>query len=271
MKTTATAHGIPRHPLLLLLASLLLSAAFLPATAWATHLPRARLLPQTPNGATSNATGQLDSGGAAGFFRPPANPTIETPDIMLAGADKLHLAADLAAFVRQGRVGKAVAKKFQLWAQKMGKRFDGVGPAEKAKRLLAFAANLAFIESHNRQHPDQQLKLNIFSDMSFQEFKASHLGAKINVSAIISGEGMVAVDAVSQGSNSSSTMRRLQQLPSSFDWTAKRVVTVPKDQKQCGEWIMHLLLMTRLRSCPHPTLCNTNTYTNSQANSIWHH
>ena len=256
MKTTATAYGIICHPvsgselrvggrscrrsfsLLLFLASLLLSAALLPATAWAAHLPHARLLPETPNGAaTSNATTQPDPEGAAAFFHPPANPAIETPDIMLAGADKLHLAADLAAFVRLGRVGKAVAQKFHLWAQKMGKRYDGVGPAEKVKRLLAFAANLAFIEAHNRQHRDQQLKLNVFSDMSFQEFKASHLGAKLNVSAVISAEGMVAVDAVTRVSNS--TMRRLQQLPSSFDWTAKRVVTIPKNQKQCGEWIKH--------------------------------
>ena len=261
MKTTATAHGIrprfPRQPvsgselqagarscrrsfpLLLLLASLLPSAALLPATAWAAHLPRARLLPQTPNGApaTSNATVQPDPAGPAAGFRIPSNPVVETPDIMLAGADKLRLAADLAAIVRLGRVGKAVAQKFQLWAQKMGKRYDGVGPAEKVKRLLAFAANLAFIEAHNRQHRDQQLKLNVFSDMSFQEFKASHLGAKLNVSAVISAEGMVAVDAVTRVSNS--TMRRLQQLPSSFDWTAKRVVTIPKNQKQCGEWIKH--------------------------------
>ena len=219
-----------------LLAFILLLASPLPATAYNLHGAAAAAAVAA---ATANATGQPDTTHVGVSFRLPANPVIETPDVMLAGAGKLQLAADVAAAAKVGRVGKAVARKFQLWAQKMGKRYEGVGPAEMAKRLLAFAANLAFVEAHNRKHPDQQLKLNEFSDMSFGEFKARNLRSTFNMSDVIAGGGMVAADSGSAGSNaSSSAAKRLvsgAQAPASFDWTAYRVVTTAKHQQQCGE------------------------------------
>ena len=251
----ASGTRLSSFPLLpLLLSSLLLSArathhhddlspihpAQADRSASSTHARILRNL-QASNAATSNASG-LPGPAAASPFRPPTNPIIETPDIMLAGADKLRLAADLAALVKLGRVGKAVAQKFQLWAQKMGKRYDGAGPAEKVKRLLAFAANLAFVEAHNLKHPDQQLKLNAFSDLSFEEFKARNLRTKFDMADIIAAGGMVVADNSSgSSSNTSSTnaAKRLQagtQAPASFDWTAYRVVTYAKDQKLCSEY-----------------------------------
>ena len=183
----------------------------------------------------------------------PDGPVDESIESLLGDTSKLQLTAEVASAATLADLGLPVAQKFQAWAIKYNKKYSGA--VEKVKRLLVFAANLAFIEAHNLKHPDEKLKLNAFSAMSFEEFKAAY-GAprrgRLSLRHWRAHNGGIAapmppLNGSTAGSGSSSGAPNITtaaggkpgllgaQVPSSFDWTARRVVTTPRQQGKCGE------------------------------------
>lgn len=88
-------------------------------------------------------------------------------------------------------------------------------------RFNNFKNNLEYIEKHNSD-PTKTFKLamNQFGDLTNEEFKSLYLGFKMPKDSLIGGETF--------------EIKKNLQLPTSFDWRTKGVVTKIKNQGQCG-------------------------------------
>ncbi|XP_020238710.2 ervatamin-B [Cajanus cajan] len=111
----------------------------------------------------------------------------------------------------------SVAKAHEEWMFKYERSY--ADDAEKDKRFKIFMENLEYIEKFNNdENKRYKLGLNQFSDLTEQEFIASHTGLKIP-----------------SGLHSSSvTLLNLTDIPTSLNWKDKGAVTDIKDQRDCG-------------------------------------
>ncbi|KAK7412439.1 hypothetical protein VNO78_03900 [Psophocarpus tetragonolobus] len=72
-----------------------------------------------------------------------------------------------------------IAKAHQQWVSQYGRSY--VDEAEKEKRFTIFMENLKFIENFNSgENKSYKLGLNQYSDLTEQEFIASHTGLNIS-------------------------------------------------------------------------------------------
>ena len=115
--------------------------------------------------------------------------------------------------------GDALLQKFEAWKKEMGKSYDTVEAMTKA--MNAFAANDAIINEHNAKNLSYKLGHNEFSDLTWDEFRSTHMSeiftnkAPKNVDRVhLTGIGQPVDDAV--------------------DWVAKGAVTPVKNQQRCG-------------------------------------
>ncbi|XP_027338756.1 ervatamin-B-like [Abrus precatorius] len=113
----------------------------------------------------------------------------------------------------------SVAKTHQQWMSQYARSY--ADDAEKEKRFKIFMENLEYIEKFNNAgNYSYKLGLNQFSDLTEEEFIASHTGFKIN--------------SRKPYSSSSAPLLNLRDVPESLDWREKGAVTQIKDQGQCG-------------------------------------
>jgi len=108
------------------------------------------------------------------------------------------------------------AVRFTRFAIKYGKRYDSV--EEIQKRFNIFVDSLKLIRSTNRKGLSYKLGITKFADMSWEEFKASKLGATQNCSATLKGSHIMTEEA----------------LPETKDWREAGIVSPVKDQGSCG-------------------------------------
>jgi C1A family cysteine protease len=108
-------------------------------------------------------------------------------------------------------------KEFDDWKQIHSKTYIG---EEHEKRFSNFVASIKRIENLNKQsHGNAQFGLNLFSDMSPEEFRATHL--------------LPPIQPAEENREDVSPLIGVQA-PSSLDWRNMGVVTAVKNQKQCG-------------------------------------
>jgi len=111
-------------------------------------------------------------------------------------------------------------KEYQLsftnWMQEYGKVYVH---DEFAPRFNVFKQNLDFVNQHN-SNPDKtfEVGLNQFADLSVSEFTSLYTGLKYD----------------SLPMATLNTVEDVSQLPESFDWRSKGVVSGVKNQGQCG-------------------------------------
>ena len=107
--------------------------------------------------------------------------------------------------------------KFAAWKAEFGKTYDTV--EGDASALEAYIQNDHIIEEHNAKKLSYTLGHNAFSDMTWEEFSATHMGylnrAPKNVE-----RGLVETNTTA--------------LPDAVDWVAKGAVTPVKNQGRCG-------------------------------------
>lgn len=112
-------------------------------------------------------------------------------------------------------------------------------PAEKARRLENFLANLKFVLDRNSRRSSRSsnhaVGLNRFADLSNEEFRAKYL------SRIPKSREM----RRSKGGHSG--VEESCEAPRSLDWRNKGAVTAVKDQGDCGRYLLHISLITSMR------------------------
>lgn len=108
------------------------------------------------------------------------------------------------------------AIRFARFARRYGKRYESA--EEMRRRFEIFVENLELIRSTNRKGLSYTLGINRFADWSWEEFRASRLGAAQNCSATLKGNHKL-TDAV---------------LPETKDWREEGIISPVKDQGHCG-------------------------------------
>lgn len=116
----------------------------------------------------------------------------------------------------------SVVEAHQQWMIKYGRTYTNSSELEKRKRI--FKENLEYIENFNNAgNKSYKLGLNPYSDLTSEEFIASHTGFKV------------------PNQLSSSKMRSVaipfnlnDDIPKKIDWRQQGAVTNVKDQGSCG-------------------------------------
>ncbi|PKA49954.1 Cysteine proteinase 2 [Apostasia shenzhenica] len=108
------------------------------------------------------------------------------------------------------------AFRFARFARRYGKSYGSV--EEIKKRFGIFVESMELIRSTNRKGLSYTLGINQFADLTWEEFRATRLGAAQNCSATLKGNHRLA-EAV---------------LPETKDWRDDGIVSPVKDQGHCG-------------------------------------
>ncbi|XP_057428601.1 zingipain-2-like [Lotus japonicus] len=116
-----------------------------------------------------------------------------------------------------------VAKTHQQWMLQYGRSYTN--DAEMEKRFKIFMENLEYIEKFNNApgNKSYKLDLNQFSDLTNEEFIASHTGLMIDPSK-----------PSSSSKRASPASLDLSDTPTSLDWREQGAVTDVKNQGNCG-------------------------------------
>jgi len=111
-----------------------------------------------------------------------------------------------------------IEDSFKSWMTVHSKSYKS--NAEFQHRLNVYKNNLAIVEDHNRRNLGFTLAMNLFADLSIEEFAQLYLQPKFNGSAL----PQVNVHNDEDISATADTV----------DWRTKGAVTAVKDQGQCG-------------------------------------
>nr|BAJ88051.1 predicted protein [Hordeum vulgare subsp. vulgare] len=109
------------------------------------------------------------------------------------------------------------ALRFARFAVGYGKSYESA--AEVRRRFRIFSESLEEVRSTNRKGLPYRLGINRFSDMSWEEFQATRLGAAQTCSATLAGNHL---------------MRDAAALPETKDWREDGIVSPVKNQAHCG-------------------------------------
>ncbi|KAG9456655.1 hypothetical protein H6P81_001163 [Aristolochia fimbriata] len=110
---------------------------------------------------------------------------------------------------------------FETWLAKHKKSYESF--EEKLRRFEVFKDNLVHIDETNKKVSNYWLGLNEFADLTHEEFKATHLGLKPDVSS-----------RSEKRSFEDFRYKEVIDLPKAVDWRKKGAVTRVKNQGQCG-------------------------------------
>ncbi|KAL6846216.1 hypothetical protein ACP4OV_023664 [Aristida adscensionis] len=131
-----------------------------------------------------------------------------------AVTDRPASALESAVLATLGRTRDAL--RFARFAVRYGKSYEDA--AEVQRRFRIFSESLELVRSTNRKGLPYRLGINRFADMSWEEFRASRLGAAQNCSATLAGNHRM----------------RGGELPETKDWREDGIVSPVKDQGHCG-------------------------------------
>ncbi|URD93056.1 oryzain alpha chain [Musa troglodytarum] len=123
------------------------------------------------------------------------------------------------------RSEEEMRRMYEGWLIKHGRTYNAVGEMER--RFEIFKDNLHFIDARNAEADAglhrYRLGLNLFADLTKEEFQAFFLGTRPRGAAR---RDRVASDRY--------RLRDGEELPESVDWRAKGAVAAVKDQGRCG-------------------------------------
>jgi hypothetical protein len=111
--------------------------------------------------------------------------------------------------------------QFQQWTVQHGKTY--ASPSEFSQRFQIWKQNLKYINEQNEKRLGYTLAMNEFGDLTFEEFRSVYLMKGIQPS-LPSDESKLYYKP----------MLNRNDIPLSFDWRTKGVVTPVKNQRSCG-------------------------------------
>ncbi|GAB2240605.1 hypothetical protein Droror1_Dr00021123 [Drosera rotundifolia] len=147
----------------------------------------------------------------------------------------------------------SMKERHEQWMTEYGRVYKS--DAEKETRFQVFKDNVERIEAMNKLNRGFTLGLNAFTDMTSEEFRATHNGYKKHMKP---------------ASNMKSTSFKYENLtdaPASIDWRTLGAVTPIKNQGQCeadvlrpvervvGEGVCPAGMCSRQRCCASHPLC----------------
>lgn len=112
--------------------------------------------------------------------------------------------------------------RHEQWMVKYGRSYKDL--VEKEKRFNIFKSNVERIENHNRGLGNPKLymlEVNVFADLTKDEFVATHTGSK----SLFSNNGI---------KTTRFKYENITHIPYSMDWRKRGAVTPIKDQGDCG-------------------------------------
>ncbi|XP_023003481.1 cysteine proteinase COT44-like [Cucurbita maxima] len=116
-----------------------------------------------------------------------------------------------------------VREIYDMWLAKHGKAYNGIEELEK--RFLIFKDNLNFIDEHNSHNRTYTVGLNMFADLTNEEYRAAFLGTRSQPARrVMKAKSASRRYAVNDG----------DRLPESVDWRTKGAVAPIKNQGSCG-------------------------------------
>ena len=115
--------------------------------------------------------------------------------------------------------GDALLAKFEAWKTEHGKTYETSAALTAA--MTAFAANEEIINMHNAKGLSYTLGHNKFSDMTWEEFSATHMGE-------------LYLNRAPKNIKRAHVWTNTSALADEVDWVAKGAVTPIKDQGRCG-------------------------------------
>lgn len=116
----------------------------------------------------------------------------------------------------------AVWATYEAWLAHHAKSYNALG--EKEARFKVFKDNLRFVNEHNAVNRSYKLGMNLFADLTVEEYRSGYLGLKIGSHR-----------RVRSGKGSERYMPRIgEELPESVDWRKEGAVAEVKDQGSCG-------------------------------------
>ncbi|GAB2234264.1 hypothetical protein Droror1_Dr00003510 [Drosera rotundifolia] len=140
-----------------------------------------------------------------------------TQSVLLALIFALGLLASNVASSRLLSSELSMTEKHEHWMKQYGRVYKT--NAEKERRFEIFKKNAEYIEAMNKMNRSFTLGLNAFTDLTNEEFGASHNGYRRPASSLKS---------------TYFKYENLTDVPASVDWVANGAVTPIKDQGQCG-------------------------------------
>ncbi|XP_047333073.1 cysteine proteinase RD21A-like [Impatiens glandulifera] len=111
---------------------------------------------------------------------------------------------------------------YKTWMTKHGKAYNGIEESEK--RFNIFKDNLLFVDVHNSEERTYKVGLNMFADLTDEEYRSYYLGMKYDAR-----DQFVQSKLASQRYAASSG----ENLPESVDWRKEGAVGPIKDQGEC--------------------------------------
>uniref|UniRef100_A0A5B7BA31 Actinidain n=1 Tax=Davidia involucrata TaxID=16924 RepID=A0A5B7BA31_DAVIN len=119
------------------------------------------------------------------------------------------------------RTDDEVMAVYESWLVKHGKSYNALG--EKERRFQIFKDNFWFIDEHNAENRTYKVGLNLFADLTNEEYRSMYLGTKIDSKR-----------RLSKPKSDRYLPRVGDSLPDFVDWREKGAVAEVKDQGSCG-------------------------------------
>lgn len=145
-----------------------------------------------------------------------------------AQAAKSDTAASSSVYLDLQDTGSVLANTeaaFRHWLTFNERPYATNQPTVFAEKLNVFQANALHVHQHNTNpHASFSLKLNEFSDLTFEEFQATRLGYKPELS--LGDANTARIPDFRHGD--------VSDLPDDIDWTTLGAVTPVKNQGACG-------------------------------------
>ncbi|XP_047319018.1 ervatamin-B-like [Impatiens glandulifera] len=159
----------------------------------------------------------------------PATTTILLLPLALFSASLSLMMADMSIVEydnnhpSKSRTDEEMMVIYKKWMVENGKVYNGIDEFEK--RFNIFKDNLVFIDAHNSENRTYKVGLNVFADLTDEEYRSYYLGLKYDAR-----RQFVQSKMASQRYAASSA----ENLPELVDWRTEGAVSSIRNQGRCG-------------------------------------